>query len=136
MAALYRACRFYPVFIEPDNLIREGDMRSIVQRTAFGTRALSQTEMVKRSPLVFPWKQLADPVAIFKNGGLQEKDRWHALADLGLDRNALLKNIRQQDSAFYLPSTPSKPCDGEIYSRVEIAMAWVEKLNPVAVSGW
>lgn len=35
-----------------------------------------------------------DPVTVFKNGGLAEKDRWYALADvLGLDRQEMLARI-------------------------------------------
>ncbi|MFZ6043596.1 peptidoglycan glycosyltransferase FtsI, partial [Vibrio natriegens] len=45
----------------------------------------------------------ADPVQIFKNGGLAQVDRWHALADvLGLDRKALLNRLEQTQSRRFI----------------------------------
>ncbi len=94
MAALIGRVAFIQV-IEPDNLIREGDMRSIRAKELHSARGIISDRNGEAIAVSVPVEAVwADPVAIFKNGGLQEKDRWHALADvLGLDRNALLKKI-------------------------------------------
>ncbi|WP_165312227.1 penicillin-binding transpeptidase domain-containing protein [Vibrio ziniensis] len=90
--------------IEPDNLIREGDMRSIRAKELHSARGIISDRNGEAVAVSVPVEAVwADPVAIFKNGGLQEKDRWHALADvLGLDRNALLKKISDNSTRRFI----------------------------------
>ncbi|MGE6473310.1 penicillin-binding transpeptidase domain-containing protein [Serratia proteamaculans] len=45
----------------------------------------------------------ADPVAIFKAGGLVERERWYALADvLGIKRSELLKKIEENQTRRFI----------------------------------
>lgn len=103
MAALIGRVAFIQV-IEPDNLIREGDMRSIRAKELHSARGIISDRNGEAIAVSVPVEAVwADPVAIFKNGGLQEKDRWHALADvLGLDRNALLKKISDNKTRRFI----------------------------------
>ncbi|PNH96243.1 penicillin-binding transpeptidase domain-containing protein [Vibrio diazotrophicus] len=103
MAALIGRVAFIQV-IEPDNLIREGDMRSIRAKELHSARGIISDRNGEAIAVSVPVEAVwADPVAIFKNGGLQEKDRWHALADvLGLDRNALLKKISDNSTRRFI----------------------------------
>ena len=76
----------YIQVIEPDNLIKQGDMRSIRVKTMPSARGIisdrNDEQLAVSVPVDAVW---ADPVAIYKAGGLVEVDRWHALADvLGL----------------------------------------------------
>ncbi|MGY2575809.1 penicillin-binding transpeptidase domain-containing protein [Vibrio sp. C8] len=103
MTALIGRVAFIQV-IEPDNLIREGDMRSIRAKELHSARGIISDRNGEAIAVSVPVEAVwADPVAIFKHGGLQEKDRWHALADvLGLDRNALLKKISDNSSRRFI----------------------------------
>ncbi|MCZ4370806.1 penicillin-binding transpeptidase domain-containing protein [Vibrio diazotrophicus] len=103
MSALIGRVAFIQV-IEPDNLIREGDMRSIRAKELHSARGIISDRNGEAIAVSVPVEAVwADPVAIFKNGGLQEKDRWHALADvLGLDRNALLKKISDNSTRRFI----------------------------------
>ncbi len=85
----------YIQVIEPDNLIREGDMRSIRAKELHSARGIISDRNGEAIAVSVPVEAVwADPVAIFKHGGLDEKDRWYALADvLGLERNEMLKKI-------------------------------------------
>ncbi len=94
----------YIQVVEPDNLIRQGDMRSIRAKELRSARGIISDRNGEALAVSVPVEAVwADPVAIFKNGGLQEKDRWHALADvLGLNRNAMMKKISDNSSRRFI----------------------------------
>ncbi|NAW91610.1 MULTISPECIES: penicillin-binding transpeptidase domain-containing protein [unclassified Vibrio] len=90
--------------IEPDNLIREGDMRSIRAKTLPSARGIISDRngepLAVSVPVDAVW---ADPVAIFKAGGLVERERWYALADvLGIKRSELLKKIEENQTRRFI----------------------------------
>ncbi len=90
--------------IEPDNLIREGDMRSVRAKTLPSARGIisdrSGEPLAVSVPVDAVW---ADPVAIFKAGGLVERERWYALADvLGIKRSELLKKIEENQTRRFI----------------------------------
>ena len=91
---IFRAA--YIQVIEPDNLIKQGNMRSIRVKSLPSARGIisdrNGEELAVSVPVDAVW---ADPVAIYKNGGLADVKRWYALADvLRLKREALLEKIK------------------------------------------
>jgi cell division protein FtsI (penicillin-binding protein 3) len=94
----------YIQVIEPDNLIKQGDMRSIRVKTMPSARGIisdrNDEQLAVSVPVDAVW---ADPVAIYKAGGLVEVDRWHALADvLGLKRTELLSKIEKNKKRRFI----------------------------------
>jgi len=94
----------YIQIVEPDNLIRQGDMRSIRAKELRSARGIISDRNGEALAVSVPVEAVwADPVAIYKNGGLKETDRWHALADvLGLDREAMMKKIADNKSRRFI----------------------------------
>ncbi|CAH8182779.1 penicillin-binding transpeptidase domain-containing protein [Vibrio aestuarianus] len=90
--------------IEPDNLIREGDMRSVRAKTLQSARGIISDRNGEPLAVSVPVEAVwADPVAIFKAGGLVERDRWYALADvLGIKRDELLEKIESNQSRRFI----------------------------------
>ncbi len=103
MGALVGRAAYIQV-VEPDNLIRQGDMRSIRAKELRSARGIISDRNGEALAVSVPVEAVwADPVAIFKNGGLKEKDRWHALADvLGLNRDAMMKKISDNSSRRFI----------------------------------
>ncbi|WGW00815.1 penicillin-binding transpeptidase domain-containing protein [Vibrio sp. YMD68] len=94
----------YIQVIEPDNLIRQGDLRTVRAKTIHSARGIisdrNNEPLAVSVPVEAVW---ADPVAIFKGKGLEDLDRWHALADvLGLDRQSLVKKIKSNDKRRFI----------------------------------
>jgi cell division protein FtsI (penicillin-binding protein 3) len=94
----------YIQVIEPDNLIKQGDMRSIRVKAMPSARGIisdrNDEQLAVSVPVDAVW---ADPVAIYKAGGLVEVDRWHALADvLGLKRTELLSKIEKNKKRRFI----------------------------------
>lgn len=94
----------YIQVIEPDDLIRQGDLRSIRVKSIPSARGIisdrNSEQLAVSVPVQAVW---ADPVAIFKAGGFAELDRWHAMADvLGIKRDALLKKIEENKSKRFI----------------------------------
>ncbi|MBY8069187.1 peptidoglycan glycosyltransferase FtsI [Vibrio fluvialis] len=90
--------------IEPDNLIREGDMRSIRAKTLQSARGIISDRNGEALAVSVPVDAVwADPVTIFKQGGLVEKDRWYALADvLSLDRQEMMKKLEDNRTRRFI----------------------------------
>ncbi len=94
----------YIQVIEPDNLIRQGDLRSVRVKAIPSARGIisdrNDEQLAVSVPVQAVW---ADPVAIFKAGGFAEIDRWYALADvLGLKRDVLLKKIKKNQKRRFI----------------------------------
>ncbi|MCK6264811.1 peptidoglycan glycosyltransferase FtsI [Vibrio sp. ZSDE26] len=94
----------YIQVIEPDNLIRQGDMRTVRAKTIHSARGIisdrNSEPLAVSVPVEAVW---ADPVAIFRKSGLDDRDRWYALADvLGLDRNGLIERIENNESRRFI----------------------------------
>ncbi len=117
----------YIQVLEPGKLIQEGDMRSLRVKAMPSARGIisdrNDEHLAVSVPVQAVW---ADPVQIYKNGGIQVPDRWFALADvLGLDRQQLLSRLeKKQEASFYLPPAPSQPGDGILCQQTEIARRW------------
>ncbi|MGF1758466.1 peptidoglycan glycosyltransferase FtsI [Photobacterium sagamiensis] len=85
----------YIQVLEPGRLIQEGDLRSLRVKAMPSARGMisdrNEEQLAVSVPVQAIW---ADPVQIYKTGGIQEVQRWHALADvLGVDRQQLLTRL-------------------------------------------
>ncbi|QMV15338.1 penicillin-binding transpeptidase domain-containing protein [Vibrio spartinae] len=94
----------YIQVIEPDNLVYQGDLRSIRAKTIPSARGIISDRngepLAVSVPVDAVW---ADPATIFKYHELDERNRWYALADvLGLDRQALIDKITDNKSRRFI----------------------------------
>lgn len=94
----------YIQVIKPDDLIKQGDLRSVRVKAIPSARGIisdrNNEQLAVSVPVQAVW---ADPVAIFKAGGFEEVDRWHALADvLGIKREELLKKIQSNKKRRFI----------------------------------
>lgn len=94
----------YIQVIEPDNLIKQGDMRSIRAKTLHSARGIisdrNNEPLAVSVPVEAVW---ADPKVIFDEGGLVDRDRWYALADvLGLKRQPMLDKINNNKTRRFI----------------------------------
>lgn len=85
----------YIQVLEPGKLIQEGDMRSLRVKAMPSARGIISDRNGEQLAVSVPVQAVwADPVQIYKSGGIQNPDRWYALADvLGLDRDGLLARL-------------------------------------------
>ncbi len=115
----------YIQIIQPDNLIKQGDMRSIRAKTLHSARGIISDRngepLAVSVPVDAVW---ADPVTIYKQGGLAEIDRWHALADvLGIKRDVLIKKIEDNQSRRF------------IYLQRQVSAAMSKYINELKLPG-
>ena len=94
----------YIQIIEPDNLIKQGDLRSIRAKTLHSARGIISDRNGEPLAVSVPVEAVwADPVRIFKEGGLKEINRWYALADvLGLKRQELIEKIERSENKRFI----------------------------------
>ncbi|EOB6677578.1 penicillin-binding transpeptidase domain-containing protein [Vibrio vulnificus] len=102
-AALVIRLAFIQV-IEPDNLIREGDLRSIRVKALPSARGIISDRNGEPLAVSVPVEAVwADPVTIFKEKALDNKQRWYALADvLGLQREELIERIERNENRRFI----------------------------------
>ncbi|NAW65649.1 penicillin-binding transpeptidase domain-containing protein [Photobacterium halotolerans] len=94
----------YIQVLEPGKLIQEGDLRSLRVKAMPSARGIisdrNDEQLAVSVPVQAVW---ADPVDIYKHGGLSEPARWHALADvLGLDRQDMLARLEENKSRRFI----------------------------------
>ncbi len=94
----------YIQVIEPENLIKQADMRSMRVKDLPSARGIisdrNDEQLAVSVPVDAVW---ADPVEIFRQGGLAEVERWYALADvLGLKRKELLAKIEKNKNRRFI----------------------------------
>ncbi|WP_117235859.1 penicillin-binding transpeptidase domain-containing protein [Vibrio maerlii] len=94
----------YIQIIEPDNLIKQGDLRSVRVKSLPSARGIisdrNDEPLAVSVPVQAVW---ADPKTIFKEGGLAEKDRWYALADvLGLEREGMIDKLERNKTKRFV----------------------------------
>ncbi|WP_417870049.1 penicillin-binding transpeptidase domain-containing protein [Vibrio furnissii] len=111
--------------IEPDNLIREGDMRSIRAKTLQSARGIISDRNGEALAVSVPVEAVwADPATIFKQGGLVEKDRWYALADvLNLDRQEMMTKLEDNRTRRF------------IYLQRQVSPAMAKYIRELKLSG-
>lgn len=94
----------YIQVLEPGRLIQEGDLRSLRVKAMPSARGMisdrNEEQLAVSVPVQAIW---ADPVQIYKTGGIQEVQRWHALADvLGVDRQQLLTRLDKNKNRRFI----------------------------------
>lgn len=94
----------YIQIIEPDNLIKQGDLRSVRAKTLHSARGIISDRNGEPLAVSVPVEAVwADPATIFKKGGLDDIDRWHALADvLGLKRDEMIDKIERNKKRRFI----------------------------------
>ncbi|CAM3989020.1 penicillin-binding transpeptidase domain-containing protein [Vibrio neonatus] len=95
----------YIQVIEPDSLIKQGDMRSVRVKALPSARGIISDRNGEQIAVSVPVEAVyADPRTIFEKGdALQDVQRWHALADvLYLDREALIHKIDKNKNRRFI----------------------------------
>ncbi|WP_297479870.1 penicillin-binding transpeptidase domain-containing protein [uncultured Photobacterium sp.] len=103
----------YIQVLEPGRLIQEGDARSLRVQLMPSARGIISDRNGEQLAVSVPVQAVfANPVEIFKHGGLSEINRWNALADvLDLDRTKLLRRLEKNKTRrfIYLARQVSPP---------------------------
>ncbi|MDW6001744.1 penicillin-binding transpeptidase domain-containing protein [Vibrio mangrovi] len=94
----------YIQVIESDNLVYQGDLRSIRAKTIPSARGIISDRngepLAVSVPVDAVW---ADPATIFKYHELDDRNRWYALADvLGIERQALIDKISENKTRRFI----------------------------------
>jgi cell division protein FtsI (penicillin-binding protein 3) len=115
----------YIQVIEPDNLIKQGDLRSVRVKALPSARGIISDKNGEPLAVSVPVQAVwADPATIFKDDGLKQLDRWHALADvLGLNRDALIAKINKNKSRRF------------IYLQRQVSPAMAKYIKELKLSG-
>ena len=94
----------YIQIVEPDNLIQQGDLRSVRAKTIHSARGIVSDRNGEPLAVSVPVEAVwADPATIFKRNGFANMARWYALADvLGLDRKEMVDKIRSNKSRRFV----------------------------------
>ncbi|PMM40925.1 penicillin-binding transpeptidase domain-containing protein [Vibrio splendidus] len=94
----------YIQIIEPDNLIRQGDLRSVRVKAIPSARGIISDRNGEPLAVSVPVEAVwADPKTIFDKNGMAQIDRWYALADvLGLERQSMIDKISNNKSRRFI----------------------------------
>ncbi|MFA0311002.1 peptidoglycan glycosyltransferase FtsI [Vibrio splendidus] len=94
----------YIQIIEPDNLIRQGDLRSVRVKAIPSARGIISDRNGEPLAVSVPVEAVwADPKTIFDKNGMAQIDRWYALADvLGLQRQSMIDKISSNKSRRFI----------------------------------
>ncbi|MEZ8019103.1 penicillin-binding transpeptidase domain-containing protein [Vibrio splendidus] len=94
----------YIQIIEPDNLIRQGDLRSVRVKAIPSARGIISDRNGEPLAVSVPVEAVwADPKTIFDKNGMAQIDRWYALADvLGLERQPMIDKISSNKSRRFI----------------------------------
>ncbi|PMG60909.1 peptidoglycan glycosyltransferase FtsI [Vibrio splendidus] len=94
----------YIQIIEPDNLIRQGDLRSVRVKAIPSARGIISDRNGEPLAVSVPVEAVwADPKTIFDKNGMSQIDRWYALADvLGLERQSMIDKISSNKSRRFV----------------------------------
>ncbi len=114
----------YIQVLEPGKLIQEGDLRSLRVKALPSARGIISDRNGEQLAVSVPVQAVwADPVQIYKHGGMIEQARWHALADvLGLDRQKLVKRIeKNQKRRFIYLARQVSPAMAAYVSKLKLA---------------
>ncbi|HIF9318540.1 TPA: penicillin-binding transpeptidase domain-containing protein [Photobacterium damselae] len=124
LAALIARTAYIQV-LEPGRLIQEGDMRSLRVKPLPSARGIISDRNGEPLAVSVPVQAVwADPVNIFKHGGLSDVDRWHALADV-LDWN-------RQELIHYIDKNKKRRF---IYLARQVSPAMANYVNKLKLPG-
>lgn len=132
----------YLQVINPKELVREGDMRSLrVQKVIAERGMISDREGHQLAVSVQVYAIWADPKIIYENGGLTNDERWKALAaELRIPLQQVNNKISlNASSRFVYLARQVNPSIGEYIAKLKIAGIYLRKesrryypLGPVA----
>lgn len=120
----------YLQVINPEELVKEGDMRSLrVQKVTAARGMISDREGRQLAVSVPVYAIWADPKIIYENGGLTNDERWQALADgLRLPFEQVNHKISlNPNSRFAYLARQVNPSVGEYISKLKIAGIYLRK---------
>lgn len=94
----------YIQVIEPDQLIEQANMRSVRVKAIPTARGIISDRNGEQLAVSVPVQAVwADPYTIFKENGLDEIQRWYALANvLGLDQKGLVRKIENNKNKRFI----------------------------------
>lgn len=94
----------YIQVIEPDQLIQQADMRSVRVKSIPTARGIISDRNGEPLAVSVPVQAVwADPATIIKENGLDELDRWYALANvLGLDQKGLVRKLQNNKKKRFI----------------------------------
>ncbi|MCA0935360.1 peptidoglycan glycosyltransferase FtsI [Vibrio alginolyticus] len=94
----------YIQIIEPDNLIKQGDLRSVRVKSIPSARGIISDRNGEPLAVSVPVEAVwADPATIFKDNALSQTQSWYALADvLGVDRQGLIDKIKRNEKRRFI----------------------------------
>ncbi|MDV6252529.1 penicillin-binding transpeptidase domain-containing protein [Vibrio sp. EA2] len=94
----------YIQIIEPDNLIKQGDLRSVRVKSIPSARGIISDRNGEPLAVSVPVEAVwADPATIFKENALSQTQSWHALADvLGIERQGLIDKIKRNEKRRFI----------------------------------
>lgn len=120
----------YLQVINPEELVKEGDMRSLrVQKVTAARGMITDREGRQLAVSVPVYAICADPKVIYENGGLTNDERWQALADeLRLPLEQVNHKISLNlNSRFAYLARQVNPSVGEYISKLKIAGIYLRK---------
>ncbi|HGJ5863079.1 MAG TPA: peptidoglycan glycosyltransferase FtsI [Arsenophonus nasoniae] len=120
----------YLQVINPEELVREGDMRSLrVQKVTAARGMISDREGRQLAVSVPVYAIWADPKIIYENGGLTNDERWQALADeLRIPLEQVNHKISlNSNSRFVYLARQVNPSVGEYVGKLKIAGIYLRK---------
>lgn len=94
----------YIQIIEPDQLIQQADMRSVRVKSIPTARGIISDRNGEPLAVSVPVQAVwADPATIIKENGLDELNRWYALANvLGLDQKGLVRKLQNNKKKRFI----------------------------------
>ncbi len=94
----------YIQIIEPDNLIKQGDLRSVRVKSIPSARGIISDRNGEPLAVSVPVEAVwADPATIFKENALSQTQSWYALADvLGVERQGLIDKIKRNEKRRFI----------------------------------
>ncbi len=112
----------YIQVIEPDRLIREGDARTLRNKTSMVQRGMITDRNGQELAVSIPVKAIwADPKRIHELGSLQDERRWQALAQvLGQPVKKLKKRVANPKKRFVYLQRQLTPAIAEFVEKLDI----------------
>ncbi|WP_319536176.1 penicillin-binding transpeptidase domain-containing protein [uncultured Vibrio sp.] len=94
----------YIQIVEPDNLIKQGDLRSVRVKSIPSARGIISDRNGEPLAVSVPVEAVwADPATIFKENALSQTQSWYALADvLGIERQGLIDKIKRNETRRFI----------------------------------
>lgn len=94
----------YIQVIQPDNLIKQGDLRSVRVKAIPSARGIISDRNGEQLAVSVPVEAVwADPKTIFKENGLDDLESWKALANvLDLDQQGLIDRLKRNQNKRFI----------------------------------